>query len=215
MSTAIWLATSPAASRATKALLSEVAQAPASAATRERCCEVISQLRVSEQGQAGLAAFFAGTPAPWVPYPQVPHPNAHYACANLTHGLVKSWYKTAAEHGIQALYYQNPVRAGSARALPRVCATAPLPRWISPHPLFARSSLNTALTFARSMRAWRATPCRPPGRGSTRRRAKQMRTFAPACTGACCATPPPTWHSMAQHGIVGAGRWAKRTPESA
>ena len=61
------LATSPAASRATKALLSEVAQAPASAATRERCCEVISQLRVSEQGQAGLAAFFAGTPAPWVP----------------------------------------------------------------------------------------------------------------------------------------------------
>jgi len=61
------LATSPAASRATKALLSEVAQAPASAATRERCCEVISQLRVSEQGQAGLAVFFAGTPAPWVP----------------------------------------------------------------------------------------------------------------------------------------------------
>lgn len=63
------LATSPQASRATKALLAEVARGPHDDdgdAIRERCCETISQLRVSEQGQAGLAAFFAGTPAPWI-----------------------------------------------------------------------------------------------------------------------------------------------------
>ncbi|MGO2415584.1 MULTISPECIES: enoyl-CoA hydratase-related protein [Cobetia] len=62
------LATSPQASRATKALLAEVASGSHDddgAALRERCCQTISQLRVSETGQAGLAAFFAGTPAPW------------------------------------------------------------------------------------------------------------------------------------------------------
>lgn len=52
------LATSPQASRATKALLAEVARDPYAEATRERCCQVISELRVSDEGQEGLAAFF-------------------------------------------------------------------------------------------------------------------------------------------------------------
>ena len=61
------LATSPEASRATKALLAEVAVADDDTRRQTRCCEVISQLRVSAQGQAGLAAFFAGTRPPWAP----------------------------------------------------------------------------------------------------------------------------------------------------
>ena len=49
---------SPQAQRATKALLASVAQAPDSDATREHTCQVIAQLRVSEEGQEGLASFF-------------------------------------------------------------------------------------------------------------------------------------------------------------
>lgn len=52
------LATSPQASRATKELLSVVARAPDSDETREHTCHVISQLRVSAEGQEGLASFF-------------------------------------------------------------------------------------------------------------------------------------------------------------
>ena len=49
---------SPQAQRATKALLASVAQAPDSDATREHTCRVISELRVSAEGQEGLASFF-------------------------------------------------------------------------------------------------------------------------------------------------------------
>jgi methylglutaconyl-CoA hydratase len=49
---------SPQAQRATKALLASVAQAPDSDATREHTCQVIAQLRVSDEGQEGLASFF-------------------------------------------------------------------------------------------------------------------------------------------------------------
>ncbi|GHA88890.1 enoyl-CoA hydratase-related protein [Modicisalibacter luteus] len=59
---------SPQASRATKALLAEVARAPDSEATRERCCQVISELRVSAEGQEGLGAFFDKRPPAWTPH---------------------------------------------------------------------------------------------------------------------------------------------------
>ncbi|WP_249975434.1 enoyl-CoA hydratase-related protein [Vreelandella olivaria] len=49
---------SPQAQRATKALLASVAQAPDSDATREHTCQVISKLRVSQEGQEGLSSFF-------------------------------------------------------------------------------------------------------------------------------------------------------------
>ncbi len=52
------LTTSPQSSRATKALLAEVAREPDSATTRERTCQVIAELRVSDEGQEGLASFF-------------------------------------------------------------------------------------------------------------------------------------------------------------
>ncbi|WP_446718944.1 enoyl-CoA hydratase-related protein, partial [Halomonas sp. 3D7M] len=52
------LSGSPQAQRATKALLASVAQAPDSDATREHTCQVISKLRVSQEGQEGLASFF-------------------------------------------------------------------------------------------------------------------------------------------------------------
>ena len=52
------LAASPQAQRATKALLAEVARDSDSEATRERCCQTISELRVSSEGQEGLTAFF-------------------------------------------------------------------------------------------------------------------------------------------------------------
>lgn len=61
------LATSPQASRATKALLAHVAREPDSEATREHCCRVISQLRVSDEGQEGLAAFFDKRSPRWQP----------------------------------------------------------------------------------------------------------------------------------------------------
>ncbi|WP_227368496.1 enoyl-CoA hydratase-related protein [Halomonas sp. M20] len=61
------LATSPQASRATKALLAEVARERDSDTTRERCCQVISELRVSREGQEGLAAFFDKRSPRWKP----------------------------------------------------------------------------------------------------------------------------------------------------
>ncbi len=60
------LVASPQASRATKALLAEVAREPDSDATRERCCRTISELRVSDEGQEGLAAFFAKRAPAWL-----------------------------------------------------------------------------------------------------------------------------------------------------
>lgn len=61
------LAASPLAQRATKALLAEVAREPDSDATRESTCRTISELRVSDEGQEGLAAFFDKRPPAWRP----------------------------------------------------------------------------------------------------------------------------------------------------
>ncbi|WP_110649872.1 enoyl-CoA hydratase-related protein [Salinicola peritrichatus] len=52
------LAASPQAQRATKALLAEIAREPDTDASREATCRTISELRVSAEGQEGLAAFF-------------------------------------------------------------------------------------------------------------------------------------------------------------
>ncbi|WP_300272361.1 enoyl-CoA hydratase-related protein [Halomonas sp.] len=59
------LAGSPQAQRATKALLAEVAREPDSKATREHTCRVISELRVSAEGQEGLASFFEKRRPAW------------------------------------------------------------------------------------------------------------------------------------------------------
>ena len=61
------LAASSQAQRATKALLAEVAREPDSDATRESTCRTISELRVSDEGQEGLAAFFDKRPPAWRP----------------------------------------------------------------------------------------------------------------------------------------------------
>jgi methylglutaconyl-CoA hydratase len=61
------LATSPQASRATKALLAEVARDPDSNATRDHSCRIISELRVSHEGQEGLASFFEKRRPAWAP----------------------------------------------------------------------------------------------------------------------------------------------------
>ena len=61
------LAASSQAQRATKALLAEVAREPDSDATRETTCRVISELRVSDEGQEGLAAFFDKRTPAWRP----------------------------------------------------------------------------------------------------------------------------------------------------
>ncbi|MDR9440935.1 MAG: enoyl-CoA hydratase-related protein [Halomonas sp.] len=61
------LATSPQASRATKALLAEVAREPDSNTTRDHTCRVISELRVSHEGQEGLASFFEKRRPAWAP----------------------------------------------------------------------------------------------------------------------------------------------------
>lgn len=63
------LGTSPQASVATKALLAEVAREPDSDATREHCCQVISKLRVSPEGQEGLGSFFEKRRPAWAPDP--------------------------------------------------------------------------------------------------------------------------------------------------
>src|SRR5690554_1748229 len=59
------LAGSPQAQRATKSLLASVAQEPDSDATREHTCRVISELRVSAEGQEGLASFFEKRRPAW------------------------------------------------------------------------------------------------------------------------------------------------------
>ncbi|XKE46972.1 enoyl-CoA hydratase/isomerase family protein [Halomonas organivorans] len=61
------LGTSPQASRATKALLAEVAREPDSNATRDHTCRIISELRVSHEGQEGLASFFEKRRPAWAP----------------------------------------------------------------------------------------------------------------------------------------------------
>ncbi|MBB3192552.1 enoyl-CoA hydratase-related protein [Halomonas cerina] len=63
------LTTSPQASRATKALLAEVARVPDSNPTRDHTCRVISELRVSHEGQEGLASFFEKRRPTWAPEP--------------------------------------------------------------------------------------------------------------------------------------------------
>ena len=63
------LAGSPQAQRATKALLAEVAREPDSKATREHTCRVISELRVSAEGQEGLASFFEKRRPAWTSRP--------------------------------------------------------------------------------------------------------------------------------------------------
>jgi len=59
------LAASPQAQRATKALLAQVARDPDSDATVDATCRTISELRVSREGQEGLAAFFDKRPPAW------------------------------------------------------------------------------------------------------------------------------------------------------
>lgn len=74
------LTTSPQASRATKALLAEVARAPDSDDTREHTCRVISELRVSPEGQEGLASFLDKRPPAW----QRPVPNRSIPSCSVT-----------------------------------------------------------------------------------------------------------------------------------
>ena len=64
------LTASPQAQRATKALLATVGRDPDSDTTRERCCRVIGQLRVSDEGQEGLAAFFDKRTPHWAQLPK-------------------------------------------------------------------------------------------------------------------------------------------------
>jgi len=59
------LAASPQAQRATKALLARVVRDPDSHATVDATCRTISELRVSREGQEGLAAFFDKRPPAW------------------------------------------------------------------------------------------------------------------------------------------------------
>ena len=59
------LAPSPQAQRATKSLLAAVAREPDSEEIRERCCQTISKLRVSDEGQEGLMAFFDKRKPAW------------------------------------------------------------------------------------------------------------------------------------------------------
>lgn len=59
------LAASPQAQRATKALLASVSQSSDSDTTREQTCQVIAKLRVSKEGQEGLASFFDKRPPRW------------------------------------------------------------------------------------------------------------------------------------------------------
>lgn len=61
------LAAAPGAVRDTKRLLATIAATPDPAATVDARVELISRRRTSEEGQAGMAAFFARQPPPWAP----------------------------------------------------------------------------------------------------------------------------------------------------
>ena len=58
------LLTGPKASKATKTLIEDISSGLSDPA--EYTAELIARLRVSEEGQAGLSAFFEKQPAPWV-----------------------------------------------------------------------------------------------------------------------------------------------------
>lgn len=62
----ILLTGSPQAQRATKSLLAEVARDSDSKTTREHTCRVISELRVSAEGQEGLNSFFEKRRPAWI-----------------------------------------------------------------------------------------------------------------------------------------------------
>lgn len=62
-----FLAAAPGAVRATKELLATIAATPAPEDTLGARVELIARRRASDEGQAGMAAFFAREPAPWVP----------------------------------------------------------------------------------------------------------------------------------------------------
>ncbi|MGM0521315.1 MAG: enoyl-CoA hydratase/isomerase family protein [Pseudomonadota bacterium] len=66
---------SPQAQRATKALLASVAKAPDAEATREHTCQVIARLRVSDEGQEGLASFFDKRRPAWTEQDWAAHNN--------------------------------------------------------------------------------------------------------------------------------------------
>ncbi|KXS37089.1 MAG: methylglutaconyl-CoA hydratase [Halomonadaceae bacterium T82-2] len=61
------LEASPRAQRVTKALLADVAHESDRDVIRETTCRVISELRVSDEGQEGLAAFFDKRTPAWQP----------------------------------------------------------------------------------------------------------------------------------------------------
>ena len=67
------LAGSPQAQRATKALMATVAQATDADATREHTCQVIARLRVSPEGQEGLASFLDKRRPNWAEPNNTPH----------------------------------------------------------------------------------------------------------------------------------------------
>jgi methylglutaconyl-CoA hydratase len=61
-----FLQAAPGSIRETKQLLAAIAATPDPADTVDARVELISRRRLSEEGQAGMAAFFARTPPPWV-----------------------------------------------------------------------------------------------------------------------------------------------------
>lgn len=61
------LASAPGAVRETKQLLATIAAEPDPAATVDERVALISRRRVSDEGQAGMAAFFTRQPPPWAP----------------------------------------------------------------------------------------------------------------------------------------------------
>jgi methylglutaconyl-CoA hydratase len=61
-----FLAAAPGAVRDTKRLLATIAATPDPADTVDARVELISRRRVSDEGQAGMAAFFDRQPPPWV-----------------------------------------------------------------------------------------------------------------------------------------------------
>ncbi len=57
----------PRAMSATKALIRRIAPVHVDPAVTDHTCELIAQLRASDEGQQGLNAFFTRLPAPWIP----------------------------------------------------------------------------------------------------------------------------------------------------